>query len=126
MMFAQQRDLLKETREPSTATIGLLLSWIRPSTSNKRPFGIHHPSWSCWSAVRPRPFTLLLRTMPPLQLFQTKSLDTLSTNDEFIPHLRNLLLYHVVSGSFLSSDFEDGSQVTALNVNVCHQSLHIW
>jgi uncharacterized surface protein with fasciclin (FAS1) repeats len=60
--------------------------------------------------------------MPPLQLFQTKSLDTLSTNDEFIPHLRNLLLYHVVSGSFLSSDFEDGSQVTALKVNVCHQS----
>jgi hypothetical protein len=94
---AQQRS--RKTREPSTATIV--------------DFAIHDPTVDFKQAsfrdsspelglvgvlsgpVRSHSCSEQCRL---LQLFQTKSLDTLSTNDEFIPHLRNLLLYHVVSG----------------------------
>jgi transforming growth factor-beta-induced protein len=63
----------------------------------------------------PGPFTLFAPNNAAFAVLPDDIVDTLSSNDEFVPHLRNLLLYHVVSGSFLSSNFEDGSQVTALN-----------
>jgi hypothetical protein len=54
MMFAQ-RDPAKQGNLPQATIVDFAIpARIRPSTSNKRPFGIHHPSWSCWSAVRPR------------------------------------------------------------------------
>jgi transforming growth factor-beta-induced protein len=63
----------------------------------------------------PGPFTLFAPTNTAFGALPDDFVDTLSTNDEFIPHLRNLLLYHVFSGSFISSNVEDGSQITSLN-----------
>jgi transforming growth factor-beta-induced protein len=36
-------------------------------------------------------------------------------NDEFLPHLRNLLLYNILMGEFFEADFTDGAVVTAFN-----------
>jgi hypothetical protein len=41
-------------------------------------------------------------------------LDTLLTNNEFIPHLANLLLYHVLAGElFAINNLSDGLTVAA-------------
>jgi hypothetical protein len=42
-------------------------------------------------------------------------MDTLLTNDEFIPHLIDLLLYHVLSGAVFPANLSDGSLISALN-----------
>jgi hypothetical protein len=41
--------------------------------------------------------------------------NTLLTNDEFIPHLVDLLLYHVLPGEVFSTDLSDGLTVAAAN-----------
>jgi uncharacterized surface protein with fasciclin (FAS1) repeats len=39
----------------------------------------------------------------------------LLTNDEFIPHLQDLLLYHVFSGEVFASDLFEGLVAEAIN-----------
>jgi transforming growth factor-beta-induced protein len=42
-------------------------------------------------------------------------LSTLFFNDEFVPHLQDLLLYHILGSEVLSSGFVDGTAMNALN-----------
>jgi transforming growth factor-beta-induced protein len=61
------------------------------------------------------PFTVFAPNNAAFAALPHKIMDALWTNDEFIPHLRDLLLYHVLSGLFSSNSFSNLSQVTTMN-----------
>jgi uncharacterized surface protein with fasciclin (FAS1) repeats len=61
------------------------------------------------------PFTLFAPNNGAFGALPSAVLSTLLTNDEFIPHLVNLLLYHVVSGEVFAIDLSDDLTVTAAN-----------
>jgi hypothetical protein len=123
---AQQRS--RKVREPSTATIvTTLLSTIRPSTSNKRPFRDSSPSCGLVGVLsRPRSVHTLCSEQCRLCSSSRRNRwilyqPTMSSFRIFVT------CYSTMSflGSFLS-DFEDGSQVTALNVETSVINLPIW
>jgi uncharacterized surface protein with fasciclin (FAS1) repeats len=49
---------------------------------------------------------------------------TLLNNDEFIPHLTDLLLYHVTTGRLFATNFKDDMILTALNGRPPSSSSH--
>lgn len=61
------------------------------------------------------PLTLFAPTDEAFGFLPTDLLNTLLTNDEFIPHLQNLLLYHVFSGEVFASDLFEGLIAEAIN-----------
>jgi uncharacterized surface protein with fasciclin (FAS1) repeats len=61
------------------------------------------------------PFTVFAPNDGAFGAVPANILNTLLTNDEFIPHLVNLLLYHVLHGELFASDLEDDLILTALN-----------
>jgi transforming growth factor-beta-induced protein len=66
------------------------------------------------------PFTLFAPNNAAFQLLPDFFIDLLFVNDEFIPHLQDLLLYHILSGEFFGSDLEllagvDGVSLPTVN-----------
>jgi uncharacterized surface protein with fasciclin (FAS1) repeats len=61
------------------------------------------------------PLTLFAPTNGAFGALPSDLVDSLLTNDEFIPQLADLLLYHVLSGEFFAMDLSDKLTVTALN-----------
>jgi transforming growth factor-beta-induced protein len=63
----------------------------------------------------PGPFTLFAPNNGAFSALPDDLLEKLLSNAEFIPHLRDLLLYHVLSGVFFNVDFENGANAETLN-----------
>jgi transforming growth factor-beta-induced protein len=63
----------------------------------------------------PGPFTLFAPNNGAFAAVPAELVELLFTNDEFIPHLQNLLLYHVLAGEFFAIDLEDNLIAEALN-----------
>ena len=61
------------------------------------------------------PLTLFAPNNGAFGALPSDLVDSLLTNDEFIPQLADLLLYHVLSGAFFARDLSDDLTVTALN-----------
>jgi transforming growth factor-beta-induced protein len=61
------------------------------------------------------PFTLFAPNDSAFGALPPAIVETLLTNDEFIPHLTDLLLYHVLAGEFLAIDLSDDLTVSAVN-----------
>jgi uncharacterized surface protein with fasciclin (FAS1) repeats len=61
------------------------------------------------------PFTLFAPNNGAFGKLPSTILNTLLTNDEFIPHLINLLVYHVLIGEVFAADLSDDLIVTAAN-----------
>jgi uncharacterized surface protein with fasciclin (FAS1) repeats len=61
------------------------------------------------------PLTLFAPNNGAFGALPSDLVDSLLTNDEFIPQLADLLLYHVLSGAFFAMDLSDDLTVTALN-----------
>lgn len=65
--------------------------------------------------AQPRNITMFAPTDTGFNLVPTRFLELLFENDSFLPHLRNLLLYHIFQGATLSKDFQDATTFQALN-----------
>jgi transforming growth factor-beta-induced protein len=63
----------------------------------------------------PGPFTLFAPSEDAFRAVPADLLELIFSNDEFIPHLRNLLLYHLLSSEFFAIDLFDGLVADALN-----------
>jgi uncharacterized surface protein with fasciclin (FAS1) repeats len=61
------------------------------------------------------PLTLFAPNNGAFGALPSDLVDSLLINDEFIPQLADLLLYHVLSGEFFAIDSSDKLTVTALN-----------
>jgi transforming growth factor-beta-induced protein len=60
-------------------------------------------------------FTLFAGTDVAFAAIPAPFLFLLFENDEFLPHLRNLLLYNILNGDFSEADFTDGQVVETFN-----------
>jgi uncharacterized surface protein with fasciclin (FAS1) repeats len=63
----------------------------------------------------PGSFTFFAPTNAGFNSVPPALLETLFTNDEFLPHLEDLLLYHGLEGGRFTSQFGNGARITTLN-----------
>jgi transforming growth factor-beta-induced protein len=64
---------------------------------------------------RPGPFTLFAPSDQAFALLPTSFTDKLFTDENFLPHLRQLLLHHIVSEEYGRMDFSDNLELTTLS-----------
>jgi transforming growth factor-beta-induced protein len=63
---------------------------------------------------RPGPFTLFAPSDQAFDLLSSSFSDKLFTDDNFLPHLRDLLLHHIVAEEYRRLDFSDNLELTTL------------
>jgi transforming growth factor-beta-induced protein len=63
----------------------------------------------------PTSLTFFAPTNAAFNRLPTSLLRTLFLNDAFVPHLQDLVLYHILGGEIFSNGFEDGTVRNALN-----------
>jgi transforming growth factor-beta-induced protein len=90
-------DFVVGNDELSSLTIAVVRAGLVDALNSAGPFTVFAPNDSAFGAL------------------PSAILNTLLTNDEFIPHLTDLLLYHVVSGEVFAIDLSDDLTVTAAN-----------
>jgi len=121
------------TKVPTSASSKQSKNSSKASKSSKRAFAnsaarfvASNPNLiSLTAAVLRAGLGEALATLGPITLFAPNDsafrqvplplLELLLLDDEFIPHLQDLLLYHVLGGRFFSFDLSDGLIATALN-----------
>jgi transforming growth factor-beta-induced protein len=65
----------------------------------------------------PGPFTLFVPTDESFRALPADLMELLFSNDEFIHHLQNLLLFHVLSGELFAIDLFDGRRLEWRNAD---------